>query len=129
VAHDSHNLIVCGMDDADMALAASKVARLGGGFVVAAGGEVLAELALPIAGLMSGAPLPQVLAGYEELTRAWKALGVPEAAGNPIMHLSFLAPAGHPPPEADRQGAGGRGRLRLHRALGLGKEAVKGDLM
>jgi len=91
VAHDSHNLIVCGMDDADMALAASKVARLGGGFVVAAGGEVLAELALPIAGLMSGAPLPQVLAGYEELTRAWKALGVPEAAGNPIMHLSFLA--------------------------------------
>jgi adenine deaminase len=39
VAHDSHNLIVCGLDDADMALAASEAVRLGGGFVVAAGAK------------------------------------------------------------------------------------------
>ena len=56
VAHDAHNLVVVGVDDADMALCAARAQELGGGLVVARGGEVRGELALPIAGLLSDAP-------------------------------------------------------------------------
>ena len=53
VGHDSHNITVVGATDEDMAVAVNRLIELGGGFVVADGGEVTAELALPIAGLMS----------------------------------------------------------------------------
>ena len=53
VNHDHHNLAVVGSTDEDMAFAANRVAELQGGFVIARGGKVLAELALPIAGLMT----------------------------------------------------------------------------
>ena len=57
VGHDSHNICVIGADDADMAVAVNRLTAIEGGFVVADGGRVLAELPLPVAGLMSLAPL------------------------------------------------------------------------
>ena len=60
VCHDNHNIAVVGADDADMALAANRLGEIEGGFVVAAGGKVLAELALPVAGLMSLEPFETV---------------------------------------------------------------------
>jgi adenine deaminase len=56
IGHDSHNITVVGADDADMALAANRLGEIGGGFVVTEGGVVRAEMALPIAGLMSDLP-------------------------------------------------------------------------
>ena len=67
VAHDSHNIIVVGADEADMLLAVRHLADLGGGMAVVAGGKVLADLPLPIAGLMSPWPLDQVAAAYSRL--------------------------------------------------------------
>jgi adenine deaminase len=88
VAHDHHNLIVAGMDDASMLLAARRVAELGGGMVVAGGGSVLAELALPVGGLMSDRPLREVAASHRGLRDACQALG--STLDDPLMTLSFL---------------------------------------
>lgn len=89
VGHDSHNLILVGVDDADMRLAAETVAKMEGGFVVVAGGQVLAQLPLPLAGLMSDRPLPEVAAGLRQLEVAARELGV--TITSPFMALSFLA--------------------------------------
>ena len=62
VAHDAHNVVVVGMNDASMAAAVRRLANRGGGIVVVDGAEVLAELPLPVAGLLSDAPLEEVLA-------------------------------------------------------------------
>jgi adenine deaminase len=59
-SHDTHNLVVFGRDAADMRLAANTVARAGGGVAVVHNGEVLANIDLPIAGLMSPLPPPEV---------------------------------------------------------------------
>jgi adenine deaminase len=53
VGHDAHNISVVGVSDADMATAANRLAEIGGGYVIAEGGKIIAELALPVAGLMS----------------------------------------------------------------------------
>jgi len=89
ICHDHHNLVAVGIDYADMALAARRLAALEGGFVVVAGGEVLAELALPVAGLISLAPFEEVHARLTELRAAARSLGVqlPE----PFLQLAFLA--------------------------------------
>lgn len=89
VAHDSHNLLVVGMDDRDMALAGNALADVGGGMIVVRGGKVLAILPLPIAGLMSGEPVEKVRAGVEDLARAWRALGCTMAS--PFMTMALLA--------------------------------------
>jgi adenine deaminase len=89
VAHDSHNLIVVGTNDEDMAAAAETIAEMGGGFVALAEGRVLAQLALPVAGLMSNRPLDDVLAGLSRLQQASRSLGCP--LENPFASLSFLA--------------------------------------
>jgi adenine deaminase len=89
VAHDSHNLIVAGVTDEEMRLAAETVAASGGGFCAVAGGEVLAHLPLPIAGLMSDRPLTEVRDGLSALQTAARELGVQIPA--PFMALSFLA--------------------------------------
>ena len=60
VGHDSHNLCVVGTDDGDMAVAVNRLLALGGGFVAVQGGRVMAELALPFAGLMSLEPFETV---------------------------------------------------------------------
>ncbi|MGC9529095.1 MAG: adenine deaminase [Candidatus Bipolaricaulaceae bacterium] len=89
VAHDAHNLILAGENDDDMRTAAQQLARMGGGQVVVAAGEILAELPLPIAGLMSDRPLAEVARRAEEVTAAAAALGCP--LPDPFMTLSFLA--------------------------------------
>lgn len=89
VAHDSHNVVVVGCSDSDMAAAVERVVNLNGGQVVVAGGEVKAEVALPVAGLMSTGPVEEVAAAVEGLNRAASDLGcVPE---DPFMTMSFLA--------------------------------------
>lgn len=88
VGHDSHNLTVVGVEDAAMALAANRVAELEGGFVVATAERVLAELALPIAGLLTDRPLAEVTAALRALRAAARALGctLPE----PFLQVAFL---------------------------------------
>ncbi|MEJ5328815.1 MAG: adenine deaminase [Desulfobaccales bacterium] len=89
VAHDSHNLVVAGVSEEDMLLAAEHLIRQGGGLAVAAGGRILAELPLPLAGLLSPAPLPEVAAALRRLHRAYHDLG--GTLPDPFMALSFLA--------------------------------------
>ncbi len=88
VGHDSHNITVVGVDDADMALAANRLGALQGGFVVTAGGKVLAELALPVAGLMSLLDFEGVRGKLIPLRVAAKSLGctLPE----PFLQVAFL---------------------------------------
>ena len=88
VAHDHHNVMLTGTDDADMLLAGREVGRLGGGFVVAAEGAVLASVALPIAGLMSPAPFAEVRTRYDRVLEAARSLGC--HLDDPFMTLTFL---------------------------------------
>ncbi|MBM4284352.1 MAG: adenine deaminase [Deltaproteobacteria bacterium] len=88
VAHDCHNLVVVGASEADMLTAASHLANLGGGLAVVAEGEVLADLPLPIAGLLSPAPLAEVADACHNLNAAYQSLG--GALTEPFMALSFL---------------------------------------
>jgi adenine deaminase len=89
VAHDHHNLIVLGADDASMMRAARAVANMRGGLAVVEGDRVLARLPLPVAGLMSDQPLETVCAQQRELLAAVRTLGSPPA--QPFVALSFLA--------------------------------------
>jgi adenine deaminase len=89
VAHDSHNIAVVGVSDADMALAANRVIEMGGGLAIAQDGQIRAELALPVAGLMSLEPFEEVCAALHVLRAAAKAIGctLPE----PFLQVAFLA--------------------------------------
>ena len=89
VAHDAHNVVVIGIDDADMAACACRLAEIGGGIVVAEGGRVVEELPLPVAGLMSDQPLAIVYERLTSMERKLATLGVTMTA--PFMTLSFLA--------------------------------------
>ena len=89
VAHDSHNVIVAGTNDADMLVAAREVERMRGGLVAVEEGNVLAALPLPIAGLMSDRPYEEVNAGLTALLDAAHELG--SDLHDPFMTLSFLA--------------------------------------
>lgn len=88
VGHDSHNICVVGADDVSMARAVTRVAELKGGFVVTEGETVLAELALPVAGLMSLASFEDVRDALLELRAAARGLGctLPE----PFLQVAFL---------------------------------------
>jgi adenine deaminase len=89
VAHDAHNLVVAGGDDASMLACVERLAELGGGIAVADAGEVRGELALPVAGLLSEAPAEDVVARMDELVALLRGQGVTGDA--PFMTLSFLA--------------------------------------
>jgi adenine deaminase len=89
VAHDSHNVIGVGVDDDDLLCALQEVGRLQGGLVVSQGGRVVSSLALPVAGLMTAAPLSQVLSDIAALHRSTQALGT--SLARPFMTLAFLA--------------------------------------
>jgi len=80
VGHDSHNLCVVGVDEASMAAAANRLIEIGGGFA--------AELALPVAGLMSEQPFEAVRHDLERLRAAAKALGV--VLAEPFLQVAFL---------------------------------------
>uniref|UniRef100_UPI002FC6EA9A adenine deaminase n=1 Tax=Bosea sp. (in: a-proteobacteria) TaxID=1871050 RepID=UPI002FC6EA9A len=88
VGHDSHNLCVVGVDEPSMAAAANRLIALGGGFAVAEAGEVTAELALPVAGLMSEKSFEEVRHGLEVLRAAANALGV--VLAEPFLQVAFL---------------------------------------
>lgn len=89
VGHDSHNITVVGASDADMALAVNRLIELGGGFAVAGDGRITAELALPLAGLMSLEPFETVAHKLHLLRDAARALDcvLPE----PFLQVAFLA--------------------------------------
>jgi adenine deaminase len=89
VAHDAHNIVVLGVDDADMTHCVRRLAEIGGGIVVVEGGEVKGELRLPVAGLMSDAPLAEVHSRLAAMELVLRANGVAWEA--PFMCLSFLA--------------------------------------
>ncbi|WP_072777518.1 adenine deaminase [Marivita hallyeonensis] len=89
VCHDHHNIACVGVDYDDMALAANRLTEIEGGFVVAKGGQVLAELALPVAGLMSLEPFETVRDKLIDLRAAAKSLGV--TLQEPFLQLAFLA--------------------------------------
>lgn len=90
VAHDSHNLLVVGSDDEAMAKAAERTIELDGGMVaIDDDGEVLAEVPLPVAGLMSDLPLETVSERVHDLESAWCDLGCD--LESPFMTMSLLA--------------------------------------
>lgn len=89
VCHDHHNIAVVGADYGDMALAANRLVEIEGGFVVVEGGRVLAELALPVAGLMSLLSFEEVREELVRLRAAAKSLGV--VLEEPFLQLAFLA--------------------------------------
>ena len=90
VAHDSHNLIVAGDNDADMFAAIDALEACGGGYAVVSGGKLLARLPLPVAGLMSDAPLSKILSAQQALLKAAAELGV-TTSSDPFITLSFVA--------------------------------------
>ena len=90
ISHDSHNIIVVGTSEADMAAAANRVAELGGGIVVWDGGAPIAEVPLAIAGIMSDEPLVEVNEKLEDAKEKAFALGVSRGI-DPFMTLSFMA--------------------------------------
>ena len=90
VSHDSHNIICVGCNDEDMAFAVNRIAENKGGIVVVKDGQVLAELPLEIAGLMSDKPLTEVNELLENAKAAAHTLGVGTGI-DPFMTLSFMA--------------------------------------
>src|SRR5207248_11175404 len=88
VAHDAHNIIVIGMNEHDMAEAVTRLGELGGGIVVVDGGDVTAELPLPVAGLLADAPLAEVIRLSLACNDAARALGW--SGATPFLTLSFL---------------------------------------
>ena len=89
VAHDCHQMVVVGTNEADMALAANQLARLGGGQIVIQQGKVIGQVALPIAGLMSSKNAGRVAQQAASVLAGFRACGC--SINNPNMQLSLLA--------------------------------------
>lgn len=90
VAHDSHNLIVLGGNDADMLAAIDRLEELQGGYAAVQNQTVLAEVPLPVAGLMSDRDGTVLEGQSEAFSRAVHAMGLPEQH-DPFQTLSFLS--------------------------------------
>jgi adenine deaminase len=89
VAHDAHNIVAVGMSDDDLTCCVQRLTEIGGGIAIAEDGVVRAELALPVAGLMSEEPAAAVVEQLDQLHAVVRELGSTLAA--PFMTLSFLA--------------------------------------
>jgi adenine deaminase len=89
VGHDSHNIVIAGADDPSMERALREVVDMAGGLVAASGEDILASLALPIAGLMSDRALGEVRSALDGLHGAYHELG--GTLDDAFMSLSFLA--------------------------------------
>ncbi|TIW38318.1 MAG: adenine deaminase, partial [Mesorhizobium sp.] len=89
IGHDCHNITVVGATDADMAVAVNRLIEMGGGMAVADNGVITAELALPLAGLMSLEPFETVTHALHQLREATRDIGctIPE----PFLQVAFLA--------------------------------------
>ena len=90
VAHDSHNMIVVGDNDADMLAAANELVRVQGGYTAVQDGTVLGTLPLPVAGLMSDQPAESFLASFQKVEAAARKMEVCEGI-DPFTTLSFIA--------------------------------------
>jgi len=90
ISHDSHNIIVIGDNDRDMALAVDEIIRTQGGYTVVENGEVFETLPLPIMGLMSDAGFESVNETLGRMIKKAHEMGVP-ADIEPFITLSFLA--------------------------------------
>jgi adenine deaminase len=89
VAHDAHNLVIAGVSDHDILKAAQALAAMGGGFALVVDGELRASVPLPLAGLVSAAPISELVARLRALDEAAAALGC--TLEHPCMTLSFLS--------------------------------------
>jgi adenine deaminase len=89
VAHDSHHMIVVGTSESDMARAVDELIRIGGGQVVVKNGEIIGEVDLPIAGLMSSERADVVAKKARTVLDGFKSCGC--TLNNPNMQLSLLA--------------------------------------
>lgn len=89
VAHDAHNVVVAGTNDADILRVIQELEKLQGGQIAVVDGKVMAELPLPIAGLVTDQPLAKAMKLIDDLNAAAHAMGCDLAA--PFMALSFLS--------------------------------------
>lgn len=89
VSHDAHNIVVIGANEADMALAANHIIQVGGGAVCVCNGEVLADVPLPIGGLMCEEPAESIAERNANLAEAIASLGAPEDSA-PLMTMAFM---------------------------------------
>ena len=89
VAHDSHNLLVAGTNDEDMAFAANKLVEFGGGMIVVNNKKVLGYVDLPVAGLMSEEDAESVSKKVKGLDEAWRNIG--KAMVSPFMTMALLS--------------------------------------
>jgi adenine deaminase len=97
ILHDNHNISVVGATDAEMALAVNRVADLGGGIVVVEDNTVRAEVPLPLGGLMSDAPVPEVAAQVRKVRDMVQTLGPSDTLGSdPLLRLTFMFLTCHP---------------------------------
>jgi adenine deaminase len=99
VSHDTHNLIVFGVDPVDMATAANAVIASGGGVAVATGGQVVSMIELPIAGILSPLPAAEVAEAQRHTQQAALDIGLlPGAMTQPLLQclVSSLACLGGP---------------------------------
>ncbi len=90
VSHDSHNLIVIGTNEKDMAFAANRIREIGGGNVVVKDGRILEEMALPVAGLMSTLSAEETAKENAAVRKAVYDLGVPQNI-EPFMNMAFVS--------------------------------------
>ena len=90
IAHDSHNLIIAGTNDVDMAAAAKALQSIQGGLAVVNGGEIIAMLELSIAGLISEKPYQEVHSQLLTIRHALESIGA-SSQFNPFLTLSFLS--------------------------------------
>jgi adenine deaminase len=88
IAHDAHNIIAVGADDSDLLLAIATVADSGGGLAAVADGQILAQMALPIAGILSDRPLSEVATDYAALEDT--AAGLGSQLPSPFGLLAFM---------------------------------------
>lgn len=89
VAHDSHNLLIVGMNNHDMAFAVNRLAEVGGGMIAVRNGKAIETVELPIAGLMSEKTVEKVSEEVKKLQKAWVELGC--TMMSPFMTMSLLA--------------------------------------
>ncbi|MGL4741072.1 MAG: adenine deaminase [Sarcina sp.] len=89
IGHDSHNIIVAGTNDEDMILVCNRLKEIGGGIVVVKDGQVLADVRLEVAGLMTNRPVGEVLIDMSRLHQSLKLISK-DLDFNPFLTLSFL---------------------------------------
>lgn len=91
VNHDAHNVMLLGANHRDMALAGNRLAEIGGGYVLACNGEIVAELALPIAGLMSEASIEEVASDLRSLEEALANVLGADLGDKALINMNFLS--------------------------------------